>query len=49
VSDLPVFALVVLVVLAAGAVLGMLMVPRLERLSEPPDEDPGAGDDPAHD
>ena len=47
-SDLPIFLGVVLVVLVGGAVLGMLMVPRLERLSEPPDEDPGAGDDPAH-
>jgi hypothetical protein len=29
-------------------VLGMLIAPRLERLTEP-DEDPGDGDDPADD
>ena len=36
------------VALVAGIALGMLVAPRLERLSEP-DEEPGGGDDPAHD
>jgi hypothetical protein len=53
-TELAVFAGIVAVVLIAGIVLvagfalGMLIAPRLERLSEP-DEEPGGGDDPAHD
>jgi uncharacterized protein YneF (UPF0154 family) len=49
VSDAAVFVVLVGVVLVAGVALGMLIVPRLERLSEAPDEEPGAGDDPARD
>jgi hypothetical protein len=49
VTELPAFIAVVLVVAVVGGVLGMLFVPRLERLTEPPDEEPGAGDDPGRD
>jgi hypothetical protein len=49
VSELAVFVSVVVAIAAGGVVLGMLLVPRLERLTEPPDEEPGAGDDPASD
>lgn len=38
------FVVFVGVVLVVGIRVGMLTVPRLERLSEP-DEDPGGGDD----
>ncbi len=48
-TELIVFVAVVLVIAVAGGVLGMLLVPRLERMTEPPDEDPGAGDDPPRD
>ena len=48
-TELVVFVAVVLVIAVAGGVLGMLLVPRLERLTEPPDEDPGAGDEPSRD
>ena len=48
-TELVVFALVALVVAVAGAAVGMLLVPRLERLTEPSDEEPGAGDDPSSD
>jgi len=44
-SELGSFVVVALFVAVAGAVVGMLLVPRLERLTEPSDEDPGAGDD----
>ncbi len=44
-TELIVFVAVVLVIAVAGGVLGMLLVPRLERMTEPPDEDTGAGDD----
>ena len=48
-TDLAVFAAAVLGIAVVGGVLGMLLVPRLERLTEPPDEDTGAGDDPSRD
>lgn len=49
-SDVVVFGAIVLALAVGGVVLGMLLVPRLERLTEPPpDEDTGAGDDPASD
>ena len=48
-TELLPFALVVVAVAAAGVVLGILIVPRLERLTERPDEETGAGDDPARD
>ncbi len=48
-TEVAVFALVALVVAVAGGVVGMLLVPRLERLTEPSDEEPGAGDDPSSD
>ncbi len=48
-SDLLPFVVIVLALAVGGIVLGMLLVPRLERLTEPPDEEPGAGDDPASD
>ena len=35
-------------IFGVGIVLGMLIAPRLERLTEP-DEEPGDGDDPADD
>jgi hypothetical protein len=49
VTELALFAAAVLVLGVVGVVLGMLLVPRLERLTEPPDEDTGAGDDPPSD
>jgi hypothetical protein len=49
VIELVVFVVIVVAVAAGGLVLGMLVVPRLERLTEPRDEEPGAGDDPARD
>ena len=45
-SELVVFVGAVLAMAVGGVVLGMLVVPRLERLTEPPDEEPGAGDEP---
>jgi xanthosine utilization system XapX-like protein len=43
IDDLLPFAFAVAVVGIAGVVIGMLVVPRLERMTEPKDED--AGDD----
>ena len=48
-SELLVFGAIVVVIAVGGGVLGMLLVPRLERLTEPPDEDTGAGDEPPSD
>ena len=47
-TELVVFVVVAVAIFGVGIVLGMLIAPRLERLTEP-DEDPGDGDDPAHD
>jgi hypothetical protein len=49
VTELLVFGAIVVVIAVVGGVLGMLLVPRLERLTEPPDEDTGARDDPPSD
>jgi hypothetical protein len=49
VSELAIFLAVVVALAVAGVVLGMLLVPRLERLTESPDEESGAGDDSASD
>jgi hypothetical protein len=46
--QLVVFLIVAVAIFGVGIVLGMLIAPRLERLTEP-DEEPGDGDDPAHD
>ncbi|HSK52875.1 MAG TPA: hypothetical protein VLA44_08975 [Clostridia bacterium] len=48
-TELVAFVVIVAAVAAAGLVVGMLVAPRLERLTEPRDEEPGAGDDPARD
>jgi hypothetical protein len=48
VTAVVVIAGIAAVALVAGIALGMLVAPRLERLSEP-DEEPGGGDDPADD
>ena len=48
-TELFVFWAAVLVIAVVGGVLGMLLVPRLERFIDQPDEDPGAGDDPPRD
>lgn len=48
-SELVVFSVVVVVITVVGGVLGMLLVPRLERFIDQPDEDTGAGDDPSRD
>ena len=45
---LAIFLVVAVAVFGVGIVLGMLIAPRLERLTEP-DEEPGDGDDPADD
>ena len=47
-TELVVFVVVAVAIFGVGIVLGMLIAPRLERLTEP-DEEPGDGDDPAHD
>jgi hypothetical protein len=47
-TELVVFVVLALAIFGVGIVLGMLIAPRLERLTEP-DEDPGDGDDPADD
>jgi hypothetical protein len=49
VTELVAFVVIVVAVAVVGLVVGMLVVPRLERLTEPRDEEPGAGDDPARD
>ena len=41
-TDIVGFAAIVALVLVVGVALGMLVVPRLERLAEPSDEEPGA-------
>ena len=46
--ELVVFVVLAVAIFGGGIVLGMLIAPRLERLTEP-DEDPGDGDDPADD
>ena len=46
--ELVVFVVLAVAIFGVGIVLGMLIAPRLERLTEP-DEDPGDGDDPADD
>ena len=48
IAQLVIFVVLAVAIFGAGIVLGMLIAPRLERLSEP-DEEPGDGDDPAHD
>jgi hypothetical protein len=47
-TELVVFVVLAVAIFGVGIVLGMLIAPRLERLTEP-DEDPGDGDDPADD
>ena len=47
-TELAVFLVLAVAIFGVGIVLGMLIAPRLERLTEP-DEEPGDGDDPAHD
>jgi hypothetical protein len=47
-TELVVFVVVAVAIFGVGIVLGMLIAPRLERLTEP-DEEPGDGDDPALD
>ena len=47
-TELVVFVVLAVAIFGVGIVLGMLIAPRLERLTEP-DEEPGAGDDPADD
>jgi len=46
--QLVVFLIVAVAIFGVGIVLGMLIAPRHERLTEP-DEEPGDGDDPARD
>jgi len=46
--ELAVFVVLAVAIFGVGIVLGMLIAPRLERLTEP-DEEPGDGDDPADD
>ncbi len=48
IAQLLIFGVLVAAIFGVGVVLGMLTVPLFERLSEP-DEEPGDGDDPAHD
>jgi hypothetical protein len=45
-TELVVFVVLAVAIFGVGIVLGMLIAPRLERLTEP-DEEPGDGDDPA--
>ena len=47
-TQLVIFLVVAVGIFGVGIVLGMLIAPRLERLTEP-DEEPGDGDDPARD
>ena len=47
-TELVIFVIVAVAIFGVGIVLGMLIAPRLERLTEP-DEEPGDGDDPTHD
>jgi len=47
-AELVVFVVLAVAIFGVGIVLGMLIAPRLERLTEP-DEEPGDGDDPADD
>ncbi len=44
-SDLVPFALAVALFAIGGIVVGMLVAPRLERMTEPKDEDAGDGTD----
>jgi Na+/glutamate symporter len=44
-DDLLPFALAVAAFGIVGVVIGMLVAPRLERMTEPKDEDAGDGDD----
>jgi len=48
IPQLVVFLVLAVAIFGVGIALGMLMVPLFARLSEP-DEEPGDGDDPAHD
>ena len=48
ISQLVIFGVLVAAIFGVGVVIGVLTVPLFERLSEP-DEEPGDGDDPAHD
>ena len=45
---LVIFVILAVAIFGVGIALGMLIAPRLERLTEP-DEEPGGGDDPADD
>jgi hypothetical protein len=45
VADLLVFVVLAAVVTVAGIRVGMLLAPRLDRLTEPDDEDDGGDDD----
>ena len=47
-TQLIVFVVLAVAIFGVGIALGLLMVPRFERLTEP-DEEPGDGDDPARD
>jgi len=49
VSEILVFGGIVVLVAAGSVVVGMLLVPRLERLTDEPDEEHRDGDDPAAD
>ena len=42
---LAVFILIVVVVAVVGVRLGMLLAPRIDRLTEPHEEEPGGDDD----
>ena len=42
---LVVFVLIVVVVAVVGVRLGMLLAPRIDRLTEPNEEEPGGDDD----
>ena len=42
---LAVFVLIVVVVAVVGVRLGMLVAPRIDRLTEPHEEEPGGDDD----
>lgn len=48
-TDLLAFVIIALAIGAVGAVIGMLVAPRLVRLGEADDEEPGDGDDPPRD
>jgi hypothetical protein len=49
VTELAALVVVALAIGAVGAVIGMLLVPRLERLGRADDEEPGDGHDPPRD